>query len=213
MKEFDAALVRRLRGLLRLAEHAVEADAAKTDPWQHAVPIDVLRNHTGLTDADLRWLIAEGLASQRIEVTAPRAKKRAFRRTGALNSAARACFVASRAGLRVAQRLCDVADADASPSGLKPEWNPATGDWTFNGALVKHLHENARTQREVLKQCEQQGWAEVIDSPFAQMTPKRRSHYLGQVLNHLNSSQKEAHIHFSAINKGRQFRWIVVDAG
>ncbi|HET6880343.1 MAG TPA: hypothetical protein VFI31_09320 [Pirellulales bacterium] len=209
----DVGLVRRLRGVLRLAEAAAEAEASEVDHWQYAVPVDVLRRQAGLTDADLRWLVNEGFAEHRVETTRPSAKKRSFRSSGLFSAAARVGCVLSPAGARLATKICDVISARGSAGFLKPEWDPATGDWTWDRALVKRLPVNADAQRKILDQCHKVEWAEEIESPFADMPPKRRSRHLSRVLNHLNNGQRDARIHFSAVKKGRCFRWQIIDRG
>lgn len=206
-----AADCRRLRGILRLTEAASEAHAAASDVWQYAVPIEALRLYAGLTDADLQWLVANGLAEHRVETTKNGRKERTFRRVGRLNPAAAACFIASSPALRLAEKMCRLQqEASDSTRNLKPHWDARSGELTWGLRLVKTLPESADSQRKVLDQCEEQKWAEIIDSPFSDMPPRERSRYLSRVLDHLNGGQKEARVHFSALDKGHKLRWCPV---
>lgn len=204
--KFDVPALRRLRGILRLAEAVAEADAVNADVWQYAVPIDVLRNQSGLTNFDVQWLVNQRLTEHRLETTSSRGKRRAFVLRGEFDPSTRVCFVPSRAGLRLARRATDAMNARAPDANIKPHWNATTGDLTWDGSLVKHLPENATAQRAVLDRCQLENWSGLISSPFAAMPPKERSHCLGQVLNHLNSAQKEARLHFSSADKARCVR-------
>jgi hypothetical protein len=208
-KALDAAIIRRLRGLLRLAECNAEAETANADPWQYAVSIDVLRNEEGLTNMDLRWLVNEGLADCCVETTRSHAKRRTFRQTGAIKFTLSACFVPSVTGMCLAQRAFCVFDA-ASVGDSKPNWDPLTGDWTLDSVLVKHLSERATKQRRFLDACEAGEWCNPMPNPFADLPPIKRSHHLRQLLDHLHHGQQEAQIRFSSFEKGRYFRWTIV---
>ena len=192
--------------MLRLAEAAAEADAAGADGWQSAVSIDVLRNHSGLANADLLWLNKEGLVEHRLETTRPKARRRTFRHSGPFKPTEATCFLLSPAGLRCVRRICDLIQGEAVVDD-KPHWDPAAGDLTIGGALVKHLSERATAQRAVAAACQAAKWVNPIDSPFAKMPPKRRIHYLGKVLDDLNHGQREERLHFSALDKGLRLRW------
>lgn len=204
----DIVYYRRLRGLLRLAQSNVEAKVMQTDKWQYAVPIVVLRDHSGLTNADLRWLVQETFAEHRLETTTAGARRRTFRNAGILRPSARVCLVASDAGMRLARQLCEiVGDFGAAPLAVKPHWDRRSGLLTLNGALVKRLPARADAQRKVLDRCDESHWVEDIQSPFTDIAPLERSHYLCRVLDHLNNGQKDARIHFSARDKGTRLTW------
>lgn len=207
----SAADHRRLRGILHLTEAATEAHAAGSDIWQYAVPIDVLRLYTRLTDADVHWLIGHGFAEHGVETTKNGSKVRVFRSVGRLNAAADVCFIASRTAFRLVENffglLQQVHGLSRNP---KPRWDAHLGKLTFGLGLVKALPESAVSQRKVLDRCEEREWPDVIDSPFSDMPPRERSRYLSRVLNHLNGGQKETHLHFSALDQGRKLRWQAV---
>ncbi|HVA49396.1 MAG TPA: hypothetical protein VNH11_23725 [Pirellulales bacterium] len=166
-----------------------------------------MHNHDGLTNADLRLMINEGLVEHRVEITRNGARKRTFRRAGAMNPAARTCFVLSAAGLRYALRVCNLLQRPTDGAEQKPHWDAASRDLTLGGMLVKHLPEIAETQQAIVDACVAAEWKNPIDNPFADMPPSERSHYLRRLLDHLNHGQKDARIHFSSAAKGRQFRW------
>lgn len=205
----DVPLLRRLRAVSRLAESAADATAAPADLWQYAVPIDVLRNHGGLTNGDLRSLVVAGLVEHRVETTRDRSRKRTFRRNGAMNPATRTCFILSAAGLRQARRICALLKAAPNGSDEKPRWDAASGNLIFGAMLAMHVPERAKARREIFAAAEAAGWNNPINSPFADMPPARRSHYLRRLLDQLNHDQ--SCLHFSSANKGRQFLCIKVE--
>jgi hypothetical protein len=208
---FDIAASRRLRALLRLAEARSEAESAKGDTWQYAVAIDVLRHHVGVNNLDLRRLVNERLIEHRSETTGASEPRRTFRRGGAVQFSTAACFIISPQGARFVQRVFEsLRAADAIECDIKPRWDAATGDWTFRGALVKHLRSAASAQRDLLDWCQKQEWCNPIANPWAEMPPRERSRYLCRLLDSLNSRQREAHIHFSSIEKSRSFRWAAI---
>lgn len=209
----DMAVLRRLRGLLMLAEAAAEADAGGRDVWQYAVPIDVLRNHLGLTNGDLQWLISEGLVDHGVESRRRRGRMRAFRRGIPLNPTSGVCFVIRRAGLRLTRQLCAAVRSHGSAAALTPEWDSTTGALTFAGAQVKILPASATSQRKVLEKCQKENWSQTVESPFADLPAAKRGHYLSQVLDHLNHGQHETRVHFSSLEKGLRLRWRVIEDG
>jgi hypothetical protein len=206
-RAFDAALLRRLRGLLRLGEAAVEAREAEADTWQFAVPIDVLNKHSSLTNGDVQWLVNEGLIEHRTETTRAGAKKRTFRQDGAIHTSARVCFVTTEVGLRLARDMCEVLHSRDSGACLTPHWDAATRHLRFRGGLVKSLPITATTQGALLEACERARWVNPIPNPWAEMPPGKRSRHLRRALDHLNSNQQEVPIHFSSRDKARTFFW------
>jgi hypothetical protein len=206
-EKLDAALLRRMTGLLSLAQASLETATASSDALQFAVEINVLRNGQGLTNEDLRWLVLERLAEQWRETTRAGSRKRTFCKSPALKLASSTCFVVSPKGMSLVRRIYQVGHDRSGASELKPHWNPRTGDWTFDGRLIKHLRDDADAQRKVLDQCQTENWADDITNPFADLPTKERGHYLGQTLFHLNSNQREAQIKISACKKSRCIRW------
>lgn len=202
----DSALFRRLRALLRLAEAAAEADAAGVDRWRYAVTLDEMHNHAVLT-ADVHWLIGERLAERRIETTRAGANKRTFRRTAATNGA-KLAVVLTDAGLRISQRVVEAATQTSTARAAVPQWDPETGNLTLKGDLVKHAVASAVAQRTILQACQEQGWSRLIENPYAEMPPRRRSRFLSRLLSELNGHQQDCRVHFySARDKGLHFRW------
>jgi hypothetical protein len=191
---------------MRLAEAYSVAEGVGTDRWQYAVPVEILRQHDELATAELQWLVSEGLAEARSE-TAPRnSRSRSFRRAGAIGARNSLALAITRAGLRRAQRLLK-ANHVLDGAATLPQWDSASGELTYRGLVVKHLADRASAQRSVLEAGEARRWANPIDSPFANLPVTERAHYLGQVLSHLNSGQKDARLRFSACDKGLRFRW------
>lgn len=199
---------RRTRGLLRLLEARVEADAAAQDVWQFAVPIDVLRNHSGLTLPDIRWLVARGLAAYGIETTRG-GRRRTFRRHAVLSVSGRACFVATDQGLKIARHACSPLNGNSARDAGKPSWDAATGDLTIGGKLVKHLRESATAQRAILDACHAAFWGNPVASPFAAMPVRERSRYLRRLLYELNQHHQERVMHFASTDKAKHTRWVV----
>lgn len=197
---------RRTRGLLRLLEAHAEAEASAQDVWQFAVPIDVLRNHSGLTLPDIRWLVATGLAAYGIETTRG-GRRRTFRRHAALSASGRACFVATDQGLKIARHACSPLDGNPARDAGKPSWDAATGDLTIDGELVKHLAQSATAQRAILDACHAASWGNPVASPFAAMPVRERSQYLRRLLHELNQHHHERAMHFASIDKAKYLRW------
>lgn len=202
----DSALSRRLRALLRLAEAAAEADAAGVDRWQYAVTVKELHEQA-VPAADVQRLVKQRLIERRAETTRAGARRRSFRSTTAMNGAGLAFGITHR-GLRVVLALLDAASDEHNTSGVTPHWDPRTGKLTYGGALVKQLVANAKAQRTLLKACQDQGWPDLIENPFADMAPRRRGRYLSRLLCELNANQADVRVQFrSARDKGLHLCW------
>lgn len=206
--------IRRTRGLLRLLEAHAEAESASSDPWQLAVPIEILRNHEGLTLADIRWLISAGLCEYALETTR-RGPRRSYRRGGSLAACGRACFVLTAQGLVAAQNACSPLERDARLfSGIatpKPVWQASTGNLVLDSRLVKHLAENATAQRAVLDAFQNADWTNPVANPFEEMPPTERSRYLRRLIDELNQHHRERKMHFASLGKATQIRWSIVE--
>src|SRR5437763_13194909 len=72
------------------------------DPWQFAVEVGELRS-TGLSDAELRWLLGRGYVQQAVEESEPGNPERSFRQTATLALFSRSCFVLTSSGVALAR--------------------------------------------------------------------------------------------------------------
>jgi hypothetical protein len=81
--------------LLRRADEF--AESLRRSPWDFAVELAELRQ-LGLSRADLRWLVCQGLVDHARELTRSRSQERTFQVTGKLTFAGRTCFILTPAG-------------------------------------------------------------------------------------------------------------------
>jgi hypothetical protein len=86
--------------IVQLAEAYDYAQQTRSNPWEFAMEIDVLKA-LGLSLNDLRWLLVNGYAKCGWEVTKQADTARKFRRPRNENFTKKTCFVVTDAALRL----------------------------------------------------------------------------------------------------------------
>src|SRR5205814_2081093 len=89
---------------LRLLWEAHQQVCPGEDLWQFAVRLTELRA-AGVTEADLRRLVHDGLAEYRVEVTQSRSRRRQLRRWRSLAIPEGSCFALTDAGAGTASAI------------------------------------------------------------------------------------------------------------
>jgi hypothetical protein len=106
--------------LLAADEHAREFDRL---PWEFAVELGDLLD-VGLTATDVRRLLCDGHAEQRLEVTKRGTTRRHFRPVANLSLAANSCFVLTERGAALARLCRSQAGGPQNSTGHDPTSTP-----------------------------------------------------------------------------------------
>jgi hypothetical protein len=228
----------RMRKLLTvLADSHYYAEDVGTRNWDFAVAIAELRS-AGLTDNDLRWLVAKGYVEHAVEVTNPGEQARSFRPAVGVAFGERECFILADRGLQlvlsggcVAPGRADLRNGHASTSSpmapatttvarvgavMVPTWDQDRQELRFGELLVKCYKVPAPNQEMILAAFEEEGWPSRIDDPLPPQLdsePKRRLH---DTINSLNRKQKNAVVRFLGDGSGQGVRWersLALDTG
>ncbi len=194
----------------------------KCKPWNLAIEATELRN-CGLSNTDLRWLVAKGYVEHLREVSQPGESAREFRRTNNLKFTRRSCFLLTPAGVAFAQQLlkkesesdnhkpqqsADSSESDRGPH--VPEWDAERRELSVAGLTVKRFRVPAPNQERILSAFQEEGWPERIDDPLPpspEIDPKRRVH---AAINSLNRNQKHHRVHFSGDGNGNGVCWELI---
>lgn len=210
-------MVDALRLLLQAHDYAMEL---RQDTWDWAVELAALRT-AGLSNSDLRWLVAKGLVDHAVEATAADDAARHFRRVPLLQFSAPTCVVLTESGVVAARKLPASEAASAVPAksaahGLlepldepaeRPKWDEQRRQLRVGRALVKEFKLPSPNQETVLMAFEEEGWPPRIDDPLppvAQLDPRRRLH---DTIKALNRKQKHHLIRFRGDGSGEGIRW------
>jgi hypothetical protein len=213
--------------LLQSHDYARDLDC---DRWDLAVEANCLRE-AGLTNSDLRWLLAKGFLAQAVEIVPPPdGRRRAFLPLGSLVLDARSCFLLTSEGLTFA-RAAREGEATSPPTtnagqGCRlattahgnddrlpiPSWDKDRRVLQFRGQIVKQFKVPAANQEIILAVFEEENWAHRIDDPLPAhdgIEPKRRLH---DAINSLNRNQRGPLLHFLGDGKGQGICWEAVDS-
>jgi hypothetical protein len=214
-----------------LARAAAFTESLQCSPWDFAVEISELRA-TGLTQADLRYLVCLGLLEHAKEIPADAMGKRRFQGIGQLTFVRRTCFILSPAGRLALSGVIAASEPGKwpgerrSPSGnhspkringraaakhgLKPDWDPALCRLMFGGLVVKQYRATALNQHIILAAFQEEQWPLRIDDPLPpvnRIDPKRRLH---DTIAGLNRNQLNSVVHFHGDGSGRGVRWVAI---
>jgi hypothetical protein len=143
----------------------------------------------GLTNTDLRWLVAKGYVDHLEEQIDARTGCRSFRRSHSLTITHGSCFVLSAAGLAFASEWSNWRlPASLRPSGAPtpsathtpvPRWDGELRLLHWKDYLVKRYRVPAFNQERILAALEEDGWPPRIDDPLPpsrHIEPKARLH-------------------------------------
>lgn len=188
-------------GVPLLREATEDAEEAGRDSWEFALTIDELFA-AGLRGADLRWLVAHGLATHATEHVGPRKGRRQFRSVPELALTNRSCFVLTPLGRRF---------AEAPPEPLTPRprpcWDAAARELRWRGLLVKQFRTPARSQELILSVFEEEGWPGRIDDPLAGSADQDPHQRLHDVVRRLNGNQRDTRLLFNRDGTGKGICW------
>src|SRR5262249_40587542 len=221
-----APSVVRLHALARLCQAWETAREVAAPAWEFACQLPELRAD-GVTDTDLRWLLARGYAEHRLETTRAGQRRRSFRRAPTSRFLAASCLVLPPAGRVFARTLqLDWIRHAAEPlSGprqqrlgthiapdARPRWDPDRRILWLGDLIVKRFRLEAKNQELILAAFEEEGWPVHLDDPLPptpDVDPKRRLH---DTIKRLNRYQMPRCIHFEGDGTGRGIRWRRLDA-
>jgi hypothetical protein len=211
-----------------LSKAVAYADAMQCSPWDFAVEINEFKE-AGVSLADLRYLILQGLLEHAKELTAEATGNRRFRPTGRLTFARHTCFILSQQGRQslshlngntslhhlngqrattgTATPLHGISNTAKLFSGTKPDWNSNLRRLTFGELVVKQYRAPALNQHTILSAFQEENWGNRIDDPLPQVDHIEQKRRLHEAIAGLNRNQLNAILHFSGDGSGRGVRW------
>jgi len=194
------------RALLLLYHARAEAEDVGRDPWDFAEEIRSLRHH-GLSNADLRWLVLNGLLEHGREVNDGNEDHRSFQRDESISFSSKTCFVLTGQGVWYVSRFLKRPESDASMVPQTPSWDLQSRELRVGSILVKRFKVPAFNQQAVLSAFQEEDWPASISDPLPVVpgiVPKVRLH---DTINSLNRNQKRKLLHFRGSACGEGIRW------
>jgi hypothetical protein len=186
----------------------------------------------GMTNADLRWMVAKGFAEHREETTHFGDIHRSFRRGNNYFLNDRSSLILTLRGAALAETLfgetSDSPQATLSvftsrPSSsflsprppvvlkkapaVKPCWDATRRELTLDGLLVKRFRVPALNQETILSVFEEEDWAEHIHDPLPLTMNIDAPTRLHDAINRLNRCQINSVIRFHGDGKGTGVFW------
>ena len=214
-----------LRMLVRAYQYAMNS---KNNPWHFAIEIDEF-HRMGVTNSELRWLLAKELVLQAKEVPTTKLGTRAFVRANSQAFTGDTCFVLSNSVAReVASnsisgsctkllRCINSAGRTnesngnsyrrAAPDCKSPEWNLALRELSYGGVLVKRFKTPAPNQVRIIKAFHEEGWPPRIDDPLPPVSDQDSRRRLIDAIRYLNRNQANSLIRFHGDGTGRGILW------
>jgi hypothetical protein len=196
-----------LRAMLRAWHFAHDLGES---PWEFAVEIRALRDF-GMTDSDLRWLVAKGLAEFAEDSRKPGRGPRRFRRRNRLPFNDRSCFVLTENGSALILERFMTKSAGPQPtverSEQKPIWNSEVRELRFENAVVKRYRVPAPMQELILKVFQEEGWPRRIDDPLPPSTEVSAKDRLQDAIKSLNRNQRPFRIRFGGNGEANGVIW------
>jgi hypothetical protein len=220
-----AGISRRLKTVLEILlsarDYALEAGAA---PWDFAEEIADLRA-AGVTNVELRCLLAKGLLVHAEETSPPEASRREFREIGRLSLSDRTCFVLTAEGELFARAVVSTLAGSSPPEAggdllhelsgnhiRTPQWLSDRRELWVGNVVVKRFRRPAPNQETVLAAFQEEGWPVRIDDPLTRQPDRDAIQCLHDTINHLNRNRSSPLIHFAGDGTGRGIRWRFTDA-
>ncbi|HEY6805382.1 MAG TPA: hypothetical protein VI306_17525 [Pyrinomonadaceae bacterium] len=200
--------------------------------WDLSLPTSRLFA-AGMTNADLRWMVAKGFAEHREETTNYGDVHRSFKRGNDYFLNDRSSLILTLRGASLAATL--FGEAGDSPratlpaftstreSGsflsprppvvfrkapaVKPRWDATRRELTLDGLLVKRFRVPALNQETILSVFEEEEWAEHIHDPLPLTMNIDAPTRLHDAINRLNRCQINSVIRFHGDGKGTGVFW------
>lgn len=182
-------------GLGHLLQASKFAADVRKKRWGFPLDIHFLRR-IGLSDDEIRWLVAMGYVEHRQEKTVPGSAQRVFQKARNLGLADNSWFVLTPKGVELALRYPESSGQPSQPrkesqrpgrSQSVPHWDGGNHTLYWRAKAVKHFREEAPFQEAVLLAFEKKRWAghiEVRKSPGLRRVTKQQLHSAIQNLNH-----------------------------
>jgi hypothetical protein len=218
--------------LWRGFEYARELDS---DIWEFAVKGDALCL-AGLSDIDLRWLIARGYVDCSLKASASGCQEQ-FPDKNRPWEVTNACFILTKSGAALALEVLShgLHPGSSLPSEnakmgqdlepfhdtvylslvavQKPTWDRDRKELRLGARVIKQFRWAAVNQETILMAFEEEGWPARIDDPLPRklnQDPKNRLH---DTIKCLNRNHKERVIHFNGDGTGEGIRWMLLHPG
>jgi hypothetical protein len=205
--------------LILLARAYVFARELRCSPWDFSVEITSLRE-VGLTNTDLRWLVADGYIEHALETSDRSADKRSFQREGMFTFGDRSCVVLTDTGAALAasfssadKRLDDSARGQAPvshltlPSDKRPSYDKDRRELCVGELIVKKFTQPSPSQETILTAFEEEGWPTHLDDPLPPKLGQPAKRRLHDTIQNLNRNQRIRAIRFRGHNNGLAVRW------
>lgn len=191
----------------------------------------------GMTNSDLRWMVAKGFAEHGQETSGNDDPHRSFRRGNGYFFNDHTCLILTPRGAALAElvfretarspqetlsTLAGVASetaalADArqaafekiarATSAPKPRWDGTRRELTSAGLIVKRFRVPARNQETILSVFEEEGWVEHIQDPLPIKHDIDAPTRLHDAINRLNRCQINPLLRFHGDGKGTGVFW------
>lgn len=219
MRRFDASSILKashvsiadlqpgLRALLRAWHFAHDL---KESLWEFAVEIRALHD-SGMTDSDLRWLVAKGLVEFAHEELTTKIKYRRVRRRNQYPFTERTCFVLTETGSQLAyERFMTKARTAARSDKIlreKPVWDPEVRELRFGKQVVKRFRVPAPMQELILTVFQEEGWPRRIDDPLPRSGEVSAKDRLHEAIKSLNRNQRPLRIRFGGNGDANGVIW------
>lgn len=207
--------------LWRGHEYARDLDA---EDWEFAIDGEAL-SRTGLSDIDLRWLIARNFVACTPKATADEARLSFDPKN--------ANFILTKSGAAMAWQVISgtlqpdffVPPANGKNNSnrhltdmlalaqveAKPSWNRDRKELRYGESIIKQFRWAAANQETILMAFEEDGWPPRIDDPLPQKlnhSPKSRLH---DTIKCLNRNHKKRLIRFNGDGTGEGVIWTLVN--
>ena len=191
----------------------------------------------GMTNSDLRWMVAKGFAEHGQETPGYDEPHRSFRRSDGYFFNNHTCLVLTPSGAALAEHVFNentgaphakssalaaiAGEAAALASSwqtrrerntramavLRPRWHATRRELTLAGLIVKRFRVPARNQETILSVFEEEGWAEHIHDPLPAKHEIDAPTRLHDAINRLNRCQINPLLRFHGDGKGTGVFW------
>jgi hypothetical protein len=224
----------RLRaGLAVLWRAYICAEDTGANVWDLSLPTARLYA-AGMTEADLRWMVARGFAEHRHEATGYDEAHRSFRGSAGFSLNNRSCLILTPSGAALAEhvfgessqspqatlsvqaRVTEETEARANPrlnvhenikTALKPRWDAIRRELSLSGLIIKRFRVPARNQEIILSVFEEEDWVEHIHDPLPVTMDVDAPTRLHDAINRLNKCQINPLLRFHGDGKGTGIFW------
>jgi hypothetical protein len=240
LKTYRSHQLHDARGSIRLALEClcrafVYACETRLNRWQFAVEIEELWK-LGLSNTDLRWLIATGVVWHAREIEPSDSQSRQFLKLGLSSMEPGSCFVLSDEGvakivqkrrkpqrlvvpilagitskvrLSVGRKLSAINENSDAPA---PVWNATRRELHWDGHLVKCFRSPAVNQQLIVEAFHEENWPTRIDDPLPPLPGKESSRRLNDTIKCLNRHQVNSLLQFRGDGSGNGVLWELRDS-